>query len=397
MSTEPGNTPAQDEAAALAAVGTEQQAIKALDEERAALTPEPEAAPAPAEAPKKEDEAPVDPRAARIERLADNVRQNRSEEAEAVLEVMTPTVAAPAPQPEPAPERMIKLKIRGEVVEKPESEVIAMAQKVESADQYLSDAKEVLRDAKDAVRQYPQPPRQEPAPAPAAEKVDNVAKAIEIIQTGGDPAEARAILDTELTERATRAAEQVVDGRSSDQRSQRYDADLGAGFEQAATEYPDLMASPVGQNTVKGLTGSLQAHVIAEHLTSLAPEVQQAFSASGITPDTLKSYSPDDAAALYKDMLLKGYRLPRPSEVTKAAAKTVADFYAGTTKPAVAPTPEPAPQPLDRTARKEAIVQPPRTAIPKSTTQPAMPRSEAQRATAARQELRGARRKGVGG
>lgn len=387
MSTEP-NTPGQEELPA----SVEQRTIPLIEE----AAPTPEAEPVetpPAPVSKKEDDVPADPRAARLEALAATAHQNRQEESAAVAEAMAPTVPAPVSEPAPAPERMIKLKIRGEIVEKPESEVIAMAQKVEAADQYMSEAKDLLKEAKATVRQPAQV--EQPAPAPAAEKPDAIAKAIEIIQTGGDPAEAKAILDTELSERATRAAEQVVDGRSSDQRSQRYDADLGAGFEEVATEFKDLMTNPVGQNTVKGLTGSLQAHVIAEHLTTLAPEVQQAFSASGITPDTLKNYSPDDAGALYKDMLLKGYRLPRPSEVVKAAAKTVADFYAGSTKPAPAPTPEPAPQPaLDRTQRKEAINQPERTAIPKPTARVPAPRSEPQRAASARQELRASRRRG---
>lgn len=382
MSTEPGNTPAPDEVSA----SVEQRTIPTIDESQQAPEPAAEDTP-PAPVPKKEDETPSDPRAARLEALAANAHQNRQEEAEAVAEVMSSAPAPAVAEPEPAPERMIKLKIRGEVVERPESEVIAMAQKVEAADQYLSDARDVLKEAKEAVRQPVQPQREEPAPA--VEKVDAIAKAIEIIQTGGDPAEAKAILDTELSERATRAAEQVIDGRSNDQRTQRYDADYSNGFTEAAGEYQDILSNTVGQSTVRSLSGALQAHVIAEHLQTLTPEVQQAFSASGITPDTLKQYSPEDAAALYKDMCLKGYQLPRPSDVIKVAAKTVADQF-GTTKPA----PTPAPVPLDRTQRKEAINQPERTAIPKPTGRPPVPRTEPQRAVNARQEMRAQRRKG---
>lgn len=385
MSTEP-NTPGPEEIPA----SVEQRTIPAIQEDRAPeLVSEDKEAP-PAPEPKKDDEAPADPRAARMEALADRAHVNRQEESAAVAEVMAPAVAAPSAEPAPEPERMIKLKIRGEVVEMPESEVIARAQKNDAADQYLAEAKDLLKEAKATRAQPAEPARQEPV----VDKVDNIAKAIEIIQSGGDPAEAKAILDTELSERARSAAEQAIDGRSNDQRSQRYDADMGAGFQEAATEYPDLMASPVGQSTVRGLTGSLQAHVIAEHLQTLTPEVQQAFSASGITPETLKHYSPDDAGALYKDMLLKGYRLPRPSEVTKAAAKTVADFYAGSTQPAPAPTPAPAPQILDRSQRKEALNNPERTAIPKATQRPPQARTEPQRAASARQELRAGRRRG---
>lgn len=390
MSTEP-NTPGQEELPA----SVEQRTIPTIDEG----APEPELAPEPKETPpaavsKKEDDAPADLRAARLEALAATAHQNRQEESAAVAEAMAPAAPAPVAEPAPAPERMIKLKIRGEIVEKPESEVIAMAQKVEAADQYISEAKDLLKEAKDAVRQPAQ--RQEPAPAPAAvEKPDAIAKAIELIQTGGDPAEAKAILDTELSERARAAAEQVVDGRSNDQRTQRYDSDYSNGFTEAAGEYQDILSNTVGQSTVRSLSGALQAHVIAEHLTTLAPEVQQAFSATGITPDTLKQYSPEDAAALYKDMCLKGYQLPRPSEVIKVAAKTVAEQFGATRSNNPAPTPALAPQPaLDRTARKEAINQPERTAIPKPTARAPAPRSEPQRAASARQELRASRRRG---
>lgn len=393
MSTEnQGNTPAQDELIP----SVEQTAIRPIEGE----LPESERAPeveTPAPAPKKDEEAPADPRAARLERLAEQAHQNRADEAAAVSEVMVP-VAQPVAEPAPAPERMMKIKVRGEIVELPESEVIARAQKVDAADQYLSEARDMLREAKDAARQPNPQPAAQPAPAATqTEKADAIAKAIEIIQTGGDPVEAKALLETELNDRAARAADQAIDTRAAAQRSANYDNDYDAGFVAAQTEFADVMSGPVGISTVKSLSGALQAHAIAEYLPTLAPEVQQAFSAAGITPDVLKdgrTYTPDAAAALYKDMLLKGYRLPRPSEVIKVAAKVVSDQMSGATRPA-APTAEPAPQPaLDRTARKEAIVQPERTAIPKATVRVPQPRSEAQRAVAGRQELRASRRRG---
>lgn len=390
MSTEPGTPTAADELPA----SVEQRTIPTIDES----APEPEAAPEPKETPsaavpKKEDDTPADPRAARLESLAATAHQNRQEESAAVAEAMAPPPAA-APKPEAEPERMLKIKVRGEIVELPEFEVIARARKVTAADEYLAEARAIRDEIAGVAREVRRVPADEQPPAPVQEKIDNIAKAIELIQTGGDPAEAKAILDTELSERARSAAEQAIDSRSSDQRAQRYDADMTAGFQEAATEHQDLMASPVGQSTVRGLAGSLQAQVIAEHLQTLTPEVQQAFSTAGITPDALKAYSPEDAGALYKDMLLKGYRLPyRPSEVVKVAAKTVADFYAGAPKPDARP-PEQAPQPLDRTARKEAINQPERTAIPKPTARAPAPRSEPQRAASARQELRASRRRG---
>ena len=92
--------------------------------------------PAPAPAPASEkDEPPADPRAARMEALADRSRNRETDELTEMTEAtVNPAQPAPAPAPEPAPaERMIKLKVRGETVELPESEVIARAQKNDAA------------------------------------------------------------------------------------------------------------------------------------------------------------------------------------------------------------------------------------------------------------------------
>lgn len=385
MSTEPGTTTAQE-----IPVSDEQHQIPSIEVETPEAIPEAEATP-PEPKKEKQEETPSDPRSARLEALAARARDARQEEAEVIEESM---IRKPAPTPEtPAPERMIKLKVRGEVVELPESEVIARAQKVDAADSYLAEAKNIRDEIAGVARQVKQPDAPQETKQEAAEKVDRITEAIKVIQAGGDPAEAKAILETELSERAKSAATEVLDTRTADQRASRYDEDYNSGFSEAATEFPDMLDNPVGRFTVRGLAGALQANVIAEHLTALAPEVQQAFAASGITPDALRSqYSPEDAAALYKDMLLKGYRLPyRPSQIVKVAAQTVAERF-GATKPTPAPTPEAAP--LDRTARKEAITQPERTPLPKTTTRQPAPRTEPQRAASARQELRANRRKG---
>lgn len=387
MSTEPGTTTAQDELP----VSDEQRQIPSIEAERPEAIPEAEEAP-PAAVSKKEEETPSDHRSARLEALAARARDARQEEAEVIEESMVRKPAPKIEEPATEPERMIKLKVRGEIVELPESEVIARAQKVDAADSYLAEAKTLRDEVAGVVRAAKQDPTPE-AKQEVTEKVDRISKAIELIQTGGDPAEAKAILETELSERAKSAATEVLDTRTSDQRASRYDEDYNSGFSEAATDFPDMLDNPVGRFTVRGLAGALQANVIAEHLTALAPEVQQAFAASGITPDALRSqYSPEDAAALYKDMLLKGYRLPyRPSQIVKVAAQTVAERF-GATKPTPAPTPEAAP--LDRTARKEAITQPERTPLPKTINRQPVPRTEPQRAASARQELRANRRKG---
>jgi hypothetical protein len=90
-------------------------------------------------------------------------------------------------------------------------------------------------------------------------------------------------------------------------------------------------------------------------------------------------------------MHLKGFKLPAPAAVIQAAGKTVAERFKVTTQ---TPAPAPATPVLDRTARKEAIQQPERASIPRTPTGQPAPRTETQRATDARAEMRGTRRAG---
>jgi hypothetical protein len=383
MSTE-ANTPAEE----LAPV-TEQATVRAIEEGAVELEPIAEEPVAPAAPAKPADEKPVDPRAARMEELAERNRAHSADELEQARETFTQA------EPVVAPERMIKLKVRGEVVELPESEVIARAQKNDAADQYLTEARDLLAEAKRTVKQPSAVQTPEPAPAPAEPKADPIAKAVEMIQVGGDPAEVRAILASEIAEQAKQATEQALTSRDSSTRARNYDADYDGGFAEVANaaDTANIMKDAVGFSTVRGLTGSLQAYAIADFLGKAPEHVQSAFAGAGITAETLPRYTPEDANALYRDMLLKGYHLPRPSDVIKAAAKTVAERFTGNTPPA--PAPVPAPTVLDRSARKDALVQPERTALPRASTAKPAPRSEAQRAASARQELRGARRSGA--
>jgi len=389
MSTE-ANTPAEE----LAPV-TEQATVRAIEEGAVELEPIAEEPAAPATPAKPVDEKPVDPRAARMEELAERNRAHSADELEQARETFTPAEPVVAPAPAVEPERMIKLKVRGEVVELPESEVIARAQKNDAADQYLTEARDLLAEAKRTVKQPSAVQTPEPAPAQAEPKVDPIAKAVEMIQVGGDPAEVRAILASEIAEQAKQATEQALTNRDSSTRARNYDADYDGGFAEVAkaADTANIMKDAVGFSTVRGLAGSLQAYAIADFLGKAPEHVQSAFAGAGITAETLPRYTPEDANALYRDMLLKGYHLPRPSDVIKAAAKTVAERFTGNTPPA--PATVPAPTVLDRSARKDALVQPERTALPRASTAKPAPRSEAQRAASARQEIRGHRRSGA--
>lgn len=391
MSIEQASTPAEE-----LQPGTEQAQITQVDDERAAATAaevDPAAPPA-VEKAKAEEDAPADPRAARLERISEQGRQHATEELEAAAATMAPAPGEQRQEPAPAPapaERMVKLRIRGEDVELPESEVIARAQKVTAADDYLTEARDLLKEAKTTVKQ----PAAAAEPEVKAEKVDRLAQAVELIQVGGDPAEAQALIAEEVQERATAAARDAVQGDKTASMSARFDTDFQQGFADAQAEYPAVMNDPVLAESVFSFNGALQRHLIADFLKSTADEqTRSAFASAGITPEGIAAYSQQDAHALYKDMALKGYPLPPPSMVTKSAAKTFAEKYGSLTPQPAAPTPAPQPA-LDRTVRKEALQQPQRSTLPRATTQTPPPRTEPQRAASARQELKASRRQGV--
>lgn len=345
---------------------------------------------------KKDEEPPVDPRAARMDRLAERAHERNTEELEqareAVVDIVRPE---PEVKPEPAPERMMKIKVRGQEVEMPESEVIARAQKVDAADSYLTEARGLLDEAKRTTRREPEPAPKREEPQPTPEKVDRIAQAIEQIQLGGDPAEARALLDTEFNERARSAARDAINEDRQHGAVASFDDQVDAGYALFDKESPEVAADPVARAVVTTVAGQLEAAVIAKFLTEAAsPEIRSAFESAGITAEGLRTYSPQDAHALYKDMALKGYPLPKPAVVIQAAGKTVAERFASTTQVRTAPAPKPGPT-LDRTVRKEAISQPERTAIPRPTGATPPPKAEGERSQGARTDMRSERRTGA--
>lgn len=387
MPTAPGATQPEDEALSL-----EQTQIQQIEGDGTSA-PEIEQEPAAPAAPAKDEpEKPSDPRADRLEQLAERAAENRREEAGQVAEVMTPAApAAPEAEPAPAPERMIKLKVNGETKEMTESEVIALAQKNDAADSYLERARATLDEVNELKYSLLGRGKTDPAPAAeqAPEKVNRIALAMEQLQNGADPTEVEKLLDQEIADRIdTRLAESRQRGEIESAVSS-FDAEVEEGYIAVKTDYPELAKDIVATNVVVSLAGGMEAEVIGRYLDSATPQIKSAFAQAGITAEGVRRYAPHDAHALFKDMHLKGFPLPPPAAVIRAAGKTVAEWKPGNTPPAA---PAPTPAAPDRTARKEAIQQPERASIPRTPPGKPAPQSETQRATAARGELRQARR-----
>lgn len=345
----------------------------------------------------KPAEAPQDPRAARLEALADKTRTRTAEEMTQEREAMTPVPAPATPEKpsEAAPaERMIRLKVRGEIVELPESEVIARAQKNDAADTYLTEARNLLEEAKRTARQ-PEPAKPaEPAPAEQA-KIDRIAEAIEKLQVGADPEEVRALLDSEISERARSAARETLDEDRTRAQIESFDNEVDSGYESFRKEHETVASDPVAAQVVVAVAGGMEAEIIARYLEGPADQnTKSAFAQAGITAEGVRRYGPQHAHALFKDMSMKGYPLPRPSAIIQAAGKTVAERFAATTTAAPAPAPKPEVA-VDRTQRKEALTQPERASIPRTPSGQFAPKTETERAKSGREELRAARRAGA--
>jgi hypothetical protein len=332
--------------------------------------PEPQAEKADTTAPEKdkvETEEKADPRAARMEQLAERRHGEQVQELVEAAAAMVPNPAEPAKAPEAQPaERMFKLKVRGEVVEMPESKVLELAQKNEAADSYLNEARKLLEEAK-TVRQ----PETKPAEPDKVEKIDRIQQAIEKIQLGEDPAEVRALFDTEFTERARAEARAILDEERAHSAASAFDSDIDEGFRSVSTTYPDMVADPIAQNVLGSLVAPAEAEVIARFLKSADENVRNAFAQAGITAEGVVTYRPADAHALFKDMHLKGYPLPRPADLIRSLGEQVAKKFGAT--PAVQPANQQQQQPLNRTQRKEAIQQPERVTIPRNTTRASSP------------------------
>jgi hypothetical protein len=144
----------------------------------------------------------------------------------------TPPETPPEDQVTP---QLIRIKVNGREMELPLEEVIARAQKVESADQYLADAKK--------QRQQQTPPADEP-PAPSAEELARQAAQEDLVlvralQTGSEE-EALAAIRKIRSDAASPSVKSDDVGRMIDDRMQFQDA-----LRAFNKEYPEISGDPV--------------------------------------------------------------------------------------------------------------------------------------------------------
>lgn len=395
----------------------EQEGIKPVDDNDVVQTrveeTEDKSQPGKPVGPAADDDKKSDPRADRMEQLAEKRQEVRLETLTEIREAVDPEPGKVVEEKPAAkdpteidPDTMVRTKVRG--VEKivRYGDVISGYQKTDAADSYLADSRALLEEAKKVARPAAAPVENEKVEPPE----DRLAKAIDVIQIGGDPKEARAILDEELNERATRAARSVVDERSEQEMDRVINADVVSGFAAVEKDYPHLVADKLQTGVLLLANADAQREEITNFLANAPDPVREAFASANITAEGLGAYTDKQTLALYRDMVKKNYGraedrpygLRRPSELTKEVAVKLAErFPAPPPKAQGEPSPTPAangkiPVVLDRTARKEAIQQPERTTIPRPTPgrQPA-PLTPDQRAQVARDDLRAQRRKGV--
>lgn len=361
----------------------------------APLVHQPAAEAEPAQEQEQQQEQPSDPRAAALERIAERRRNEANDEIRQVAEITTdptapkPVAAEPvADKAEDDLDRMVTMKIRGETVQKPLREVIATAQRVDATESYLDEARNLVHQARQTATEVRNSPevRHE-----AQAKVDRLAEVIEQIQLGGDPAEVRQALDDILSERAQGAARQIIDQDRNDRLAARIDADVEVAYADLDKEFGATVQDDIARDAIHSLSGRLASAKIAEFLAGADPETQNAFAQSRITPETLKFYTPQEAHTLYRDMVLKGYQLPPPAAVHKAAGTAFAQRFGGSTQPS---TTAPQGSPPNRTQRKETIQQPQRASVPRDTTTGRFvpQQTEQERARQNRAELRNDRR-----
>jgi hypothetical protein len=297
---------------------------------------------------------------------------------------------------------MMKIKVRGQIVEMPESEVIARAQKVDAADSYLAEAKAVVDEVKGLKRDLREPPAQDATQRQQQEqqteqKVDRLKEAIDKIQLGADPDEIRATLDEEINDRVKSAISEDREQRSVQSAQQAFDSEIDGAFAGIAKsdDYKPLASDPIAMGVVAQVTNGLERGVIVQFLENADDATREEFAQARITAEGVKGYSPDDVHKLYKSMVLNEHPVHRPSKIVEAATKTVFERFKATSTPEPNPKPAAATAP-NRTERKEAISQPTSASIPRDQSGRFVPqKTDSERASDARKELRNERRQGA--
>jgi hypothetical protein len=175
-----------------------------------------------------------DSRLKRMAQIADDADRVRAEEFGGEVETPPDDVQAPevSLEPDETP-RKFKLKINGREEEVDEAELIARAQKVSSADQYLKDAAEAV---KNAIRLVPSPKEDE-----QARDEDDLALA-RALQMGSEEEAVQALrkIRSRPSEVTPDVVAKVVDERLSFRRA----------ADKFKEDYGDLLSDPILKNLV---------------------------------------------------------------------------------------------------------------------------------------------------
>lgn len=413
-------TPAQDRATPAI---EENSNLRPIDNEDVVSSPELTDAPPPE--PGKTDEdavtGPKEARADRVEALAENrLHKSKEELVEAQSTLAKPDApVAPVETPPTDLNARVELKVNrenlsltlaqrdelaaafyeGDIADLTEKERNKYAQ-MEIADRKFEQRKLEARGAEPE-----QPRRQEPVQAqpkadePKRETPDEKReRALEIIQLGGDKAEASRLMKEAEDERLNELLSARDAKQEAERRTALVDRNYAEGRAKAEEQYGELLSDVVVRGAVEAVHGGLQSTVIAQYISGQDAEIQMAFQESGITPAYLQSIRPEQATALYRDMISKGHKLPPPGDAYVVAAKVVTERLSGSTQPTPSNTPpsasaEPA-LVVDRSGRKEGLNTPERTSVPRQVPgRQGPPPSEQQRAASARRELQESRQR----
>ena len=288
-------------------------------------------------------------------------------------------------QEEPAPPRKFRIKVRGEERELTEDELIARAQKVESADDYLAESRRLLDEAKRGRRNASsntEPDEGDGEPSDGGQgsnqqddDIADLTAALEEVQLG-DPREAAErvakIIDARVKSgaRAISLEDQISDDLSRTMRDYGVFAKANA----------DLMKDKATQGAIKEL---------------LFEEYRKDLRDAGASPDEIPEDS-DHLARVHRVYRVRTGRLRDTTTLLEAAKKSYQDWREGKT-PATPPR-DPSPEPpasrsapnvgadgrvrvtVDRSTNRQAM--PPQTprgsTAPPALNQPAQPKTRSQ-------------------
>lgn len=414
------------------------RSIERIDDETKRSSPELENQETPVVSPKEEPAKPIDPRASKLEEIAQKRNDQRNDELEQQERNFIRPNVAPAPA-EPKDDDTVDLKVRkqptrltikernevlkddfeeADIKQMSESEKNRATQQILTNRQYRAEMEELKaekREFRTSQQQSAAAPQQPAAQVPVEQPKtpmqiahEKVQRATEAVSFGEDGA-AQLMIEAQ-EELASIKADERIAQRESAQRSDGYDADVRRGFKEAdrlwEKDHPQLMNDPVARGAIHPTVDILSRISIGEFIRNQPREIQQRFTSGGITPDYIKNATPAEISGVYKSMATKGYQIPPPSYIVTQAANVVASRLAGNTSPA-AQEPHLAPGDengqrviLDRSGRKDEIAnQPNRAGVPRPIpgTKPA-PMSEQERARhnieVEKQKRRGIKRQG---